>query len=43
MDMKLNIMENHPAETNKGSDVDFSNLETELKDHVIKQEVGMCC
>lgn len=35
--MKFNI-----TETNMASDVDFSNLETELKDHVIKQEVGKC-
>lgn len=40
--MKLNMTEGRPAETDKASDVDFSNLETELMDHVIKREVSMC-
>ncbi len=44
MDMKFNIMDDHPAETKKASfvDVDFSKLETELRDYVIKQEVCVC-
>lgn len=40
--MKLNITEDSPAEMTKASDIDFSNLETELRDHVIKLEVCMC-
>nr|XP_020450000.1 SMC5-SMC6 complex localization factor protein 1 isoform X1 [Monopterus albus] len=40
VDMKFNIIDNHPAETEKTGfvDVDFSKLETELRDYVIKQE-----
>uniref|UniRef100_A0A3Q1IKS7 BRCT domain-containing protein n=1 Tax=Anabas testudineus TaxID=64144 RepID=A0A3Q1IKS7_ANATE len=38
VDMKLNITEDSPAEMTKASDIDFSNLETELRDHVIKLE-----
>ncbi|XP_044051198.1 SMC5-SMC6 complex localization factor protein 1 [Siniperca chuatsi] len=40
VDMKFNITDDHSAETKKASfvDVDFSKLETELRDYVIKQE-----
>uniref|UniRef100_A0A8P4GBT4 SMC5-SMC6 complex localization factor 1 n=1 Tax=Dicentrarchus labrax TaxID=13489 RepID=A0A8P4GBT4_DICLA len=40
VDMKFNITDDHPAETKKANfvDVDFSKLETELRDYVIKQE-----
>ncbi|XP_029295967.1 SMC5-SMC6 complex localization factor protein 1 [Cottoperca gobio] len=40
VDMNFNITDDHPAKTKKISivDVDFSKLETELLDYVIKQE-----
>ncbi|XP_073322510.1 SMC5-SMC6 complex localization factor protein 1 [Pagrus major] len=39
-DMKFNMTDDHPAETKKASfiDVDFSKLEAELREYVIKQE-----
>lgn len=41
MDMKFSITDNEPTERKKASfvDFDFSKLETELRDYVIKQEV----
>ena len=40
-DMKFNMTDDHPAETKNASfvDVDFSKLEAELREYVIKQEV----
>lgn len=44
VDMKLNTIDDHPAGMSKASrdDVDFSKLETELKDHALEQEVCVC-
>lgn len=40
VDMKFNILDDHAAGTKASfADVNFSKLETELKDYVIKQEV----
>ncbi|XP_050931213.1 SMC5-SMC6 complex localization factor protein 1 isoform X2 [Lates calcarifer] len=40
VDMNFNVADDHPVETKTVSfvDVDFSKLETELRDHVIKKE-----
>ncbi|KAF1389016.1 hypothetical protein PFLUV_G00069080 [Perca fluviatilis] len=40
VDMKFNVTDDHPAETKTSGfvDVDFSKLETELRDYAIKQE-----
>lgn len=44
MDMKFNITDDQPAEMMKASfvDVDFSELETDLRDYVVKQQVCVC-
>lgn len=43
VDMKFNILDDHVAGTKASFvDVNFSKLETELKDYVIKQEVCAC-
>lgn len=43
MDMKFNMLDNHPAGVKASFvDVNFSKLETELKDYIIKQEVCAC-
>lgn len=43
VDMKFNILEDHAAGTKASFvDVNFSKLETELKDYIIKQEVCAC-
>lgn len=42
-DMKFNILDDHAAGTKASCvDVNFSKLERELKDYVIKQEVRAC-
>lgn len=41
--MNFNILDDHAAGTEaRFADVNFSKLETELKDYVIKQEVCAC-
>lgn len=45
MDIKCDLTDDHPAKKTKTEsvvDVDFSKLESELRDYVIKQEVCMC-
>lgn len=39
VDMKFKILDYHPAGTKASFVVNFSTLETELKDYVIEQEV----
>lgn len=43
VDMKINILDDHATGTKASFvDVNYSKLETELKDYVIKQEVCAC-
>lgn len=44
VDMKFNITNDVSAETTQDGfvDVDFSKLETELRDYIIRQDVRVC-